>query len=310
MGPPADGLLAESLAGQSVKAMEGDNEELLALFEATRKACGELATPLLSQVSPRLSSDIFVVTLHAGKDRDGNTQLTEAALEQLTLRFGCTISSVLLGLRSLCSEPWLVSSEGAFEASHRAEMTLREAGYGTGNDLFGVCFGLRAQHVVLRESADGLTKCVVDRHQLDSMVKALQAEGCVCDPSIHWTTLIETSELFGLWANARCGYGCPDDGILLPLSQVSVAMAEDDSCAAFCMERAGADSQGNPLVSEKLLGQLATYFGRDIKTVISSLHDMTGHKWFLRSAMGFRATLREGGLALVLLAQCLGIFWR
>jgi hypothetical protein len=251
---------------------------------------GEGTVPL-RQVSSLLAADCFVTSYcaqYAGKDSFGNAQVTEAVLEQLTLRFGSTVDVVLAEMRALCSEPWFVSSEGAFEERSRELMTQQEGGYGAGDDVFGVCFGPQAPlYIVLRMGAGGLTKHVVERHQLDSSVKALQAECCACDPSLHWTTLIETNELVGLWAKARCGYGSADDGILLPLSQVSAAMAEDDSCATFCIERAGADSNGNPLVSEKLLEQLACYFGRDVKTALLSLHDVTGQEWFLCSVTAF-----------------------
>jgi hypothetical protein len=53
------------------------------------------------------------------------------------------------------------------------------------------------------------------------------------------------------------------------------ALAEDDSCAVFAIDYAGADNEGNPLASEKLMRQMTCYFGRNVKTVIATLRDVT-----------------------------------
>jgi hypothetical protein len=66
--------------------------------------------------------------------------------------------------------------------------------------------------------------------------------------------------------------------MLLPLSEVCAALAEDDSCAVFAIDYAGADNEGNPLASEKLLHEMMRYFGRNVKTVIATLRDVTGQE--------------------------------
>jgi hypothetical protein len=169
------------------REMEGQNE-LLSLFKAATSD-GATSVPLLT-VSPRLSDDAFVSSFcaqRAGKDSDGNVQVTKAVLEQLTSLFGSTVESVLLGLCALCSEPWFVSSEAAFEELYRAQVAQQDRGYTAGSDLFGACFGPHAQCVVLRGGTEGLTKQVVERHELDSVVKLLLEQGCVWDTAVHWT---------------------------------------------------------------------------------------------------------------------------
>jgi hypothetical protein len=143
---------------------------------------------------------------------------------------------------------------------------------------------------------------VVERHELDTVVK--EQEGC--DPASGWAntaqqTSEQTSELISLWEAARRSQA--GDGAVLPLSQVSKAMDEDDSCAVFCIDRAGSDGQGNSLVSEVVLEELAARFGHNVETALAELRFLTGQEWLVSCSRDFEQHCEMFRSSIVNMAQ-------